>query len=804
MKKIMKIILGIVLVLIIVAGITWFGFLKPDPPPISPEDRAQVYLMPLPLKLTLNSGQFVIGSDLGHIFKEISTSRLEGIVNRFYSRLGSQIGISFKDGNAKKLILDCQNASNNYPSILDDESYSLSVNNNEIMLSANSETGILYGLESLLQLAKEENGQWIFPALNLIDKPRYPWRGLMIDVARHWIPKKVILRNLDAMAAVKMNVFHWHLTEYQGFRIESKIYPKLHEMGSEGNYYSQEDIKEVINYAADRGIRVIPEFDMPGHTTAWFVGHPELATIPGTYVLDTVFGVLDPVMDPTKNKVYDFLDNFIGEMAALFPDEYIHIGGDEVNPKQWEENTEIQEYMEDKRFSDHHELQAHFNTRLQNILEKHGKKMMGWDEIIHPDLPKNNIAVQSWRNHKSLWDAASNGNKAVLSAGYYLDHKQSSAFHYKVDPLVITGAVTIEIDSTNWKGWDCKMYVRDMEMESSLYLFGEGDNLRGIMNFMDSSSGFTNIDVNSGILIFDYESPFGDISYELEVKGDSIKGEAKVALFTIDIKGKRTGGTDMVDGKPLPKFEKIEPLTSEQSKNILGGEACMWSEMVDEITIESRIWPRAAVIAEKLWSPKELTQDVTDMYRRLIKLDDGLAGLGLQHQASSEILIRDMVEEADVEPLLTLVSILQEDKLFNRMKIYVPELYTKTPLNRIVDAARPESYVAYNFNNDVDLWIETKNKDAESRIIHSLEIWSTNHTELALAFKNVEHLKEVEPHSKHLSELSKLVLNAILYPESLKNRNPEIESLLKKGAMSYGGTVLPIMNGMRKILGNEN
>jgi len=339
-----------------------------------------------------------------------------------------------------------------------------------------------------------------------------------------------------------------------------------------------------------------------------------------------------------------------------------------------------------------------------------------------------------------------------------------------------------------------------MEIESSLYLFGDGDNLRGIMNFMDNASGFKDVAENSSTLVFDHESPFGDISYELDVKGDSINGEAKVALFTIDIKGKRTGGSDMVGGKLLPKFEKIEPLTTEQTKNILGGEACMWSEMVDERTIESRIWPRAAVIAEKLWSQKELTQDVTDMYRRLIKLDDRLTELGLQHQAISDEIIVEIVAEPYIAPLRTLVGLLQEDKLFNRMVIYEPELYTTTPLNRIVDAARPESYLTYQFNQLVDSWVETKNKDTEAIIIEYLKKWSKNYAELSPAFENTERLKEVEPHSKHLSELSKLGLIAISDPKSLTDKKVEIDSLLKNTTKSYGGTILSVESGLRKII----
>ncbi len=802
MKKFLKIFFGIIVILSFIAAIAWFGFLKPKPPSISPEDRAQIQLMPLPAELSLKKGEFIIAQDLGYSFKETSSPRMEKAIDRFYSKLSSKTGISFEGKSVPVLILDCKNTGKQYPTLDDDESYSISITSNEIIISANFETGIIFGLESLLQLAKEQDSGWIFPAMELNDQPRYPWRGLMIDLGRHWIPKKVILRNLDAMASLKMNVLHLHLSEYQGFRVESKQFPKLHGMGSEGNYLSQKDTKELIEYAADRGIRVVPEFDLPGHATSWFIGHPELASAAGPYELDTKFGISDPVMDPTKEIVYEFLDQFFEEMASLFPDEYLHIGGDEVKPKHWDENLDIQKFMQENDLAGDHELQAYFNIRLQKILEKHGKQMMGWDEIIHPDLPKDGIAVQSWRSQKSLWEAAANGNKAVLSAGYYLDHKQSAAYHYNVDPMIIPNAVTFDIDSTNWKMWDCKLYVKDLELEGSMYLFGEGENLRGIMNFMEDATGFTDAVLKDGSLVFSHESQFGNVKYDLNMLGDSIIGEAKIALFSIVVKGHKVGGSDMSDGKALPNFDKIEALTPEQEDNILGGEACMWTEMVDAKTIESRIWPRAGAIAEKLWSPMELTTDETDMYRRLIVLDDNLEKLGLKHKESSDLLIRDMVEEKYVEALQTLVGVLQEDILFNRMIIYDPELYTYTALNRIVDAARPESYIAYEFDKDVDLWIEIKDEEAKTRLVRSLEIWSGNYEALASAFESEAGLKEVELHSVNLSELSKLGLEAINDPGSLKNRNEKINRLLEKGANAYGGMILPVTKSITKLVEN--
>ncbi len=818
MKKFFKVLGIIVLLLIIGAAIAWFGFLKPEPPPISDEDRAKIALIPLPSEMELGNGNFLIDMNFGHSLKGVSNTKIEKALYRFYNRLAIATEISFKNKEGTSLIINCKRVTEEYPSIKDDESYTLKISDSKIELTANSDTGILYGLESLLQLAKQEIDYWVFPELELKDNPRFPWRGLMIDAARHWVAKETILRNLDAMAAVKMNVFHWHLTEYQGFRIESKKYPKLHEMGSQGNFYSQEDVKEIIDYAADRGIRVIPEFDVPGHTTAWFVGHPELASAPGPYVLDSVFGILDPVMDPTRDEVYDFLDGFIGEMAELFPDEYVHIGGDEVKTAQWDTNDSIQNFMKKNNIADSHELQAYFNIRLQKILKKHGKKMMGWDEIIHPDLPKDGIAVQSWRSHKSLWDAARSGNRAVLSSGYYLDHKRPAAYHYSVDPMKIEGGVTIDIDSTNWKGYQCKLYVQGTEIDGHVYFFGEGENLRGVMNFMETATDFSNVEMDGTTMNFSAEASVGTINYELTTMADSLIGEASIAMFTIDVKGKQTGGSDMPDGEALPKFEKIQPLTIGQQKNILGGEACQWSEMVDDRTIDSRIWPRAAVIAEKLWSPQELTDNADDMYRRLIVFDNGLVEVGMQHRSSGPEIVRTIVQEPYQEPLQTLVDVLQEDEFFNRMMIYDPQLYTTTPLDRIVDAARPESYVAYAFNKDVDAWLDEGDANAKNRIEDQLKTWSENHTKLLPVFglpekyiednslsyqhkksddlESYKRLKEIEPHSINLSALSAWALDA-LEGKSIK---VETDSLFNEASKGHGGTTLPIESGLKKLI----
>lgn len=824
--KALKVILGIVLLLVLTGLIAWFGFLRPEPPSISDADRAKIVLMPLPSEMEIKEGFFVLDNDFGHTYRGPGSQKIERALDRFHTRLNTITGIPGERKKGSALQIDCKVAGSAYPNLDSDESYSLKITSSGIRLSAPTEIGIFHGLESLLQLVEQHTGGWAFAHMELTDRPRYPWRGIMIDAARHWIPKEVILRNLDAMAAVKMNVLHLHLTEYQGFRIESKKFPKLHEMGSNGKYYSQEDIQEIINYAADRGIRIVPEFDVPGHSTSWFVGHPELASAPGPYVLDSVFGILDPVMDPSKEETYAFLDEFFGEMAQLFPDEYLHIGGDEVKTKQWEENSEISKFMEENDIGDYHELQAHFNIRLQKILETHEKKMMGWDEIAHPQLPKEGIVVQSWRSQKSLWDAAKAGNKAVLSTSYYLDHKLSAGSHYKVDPLVIPSAVTIDVDSTNWKAWDSKMYVQGTEMEGALYLFGEGETLRGIMTFMDNATSFTEAHLEAGRLKFTLETAFGKVDHDLTMSGDSLNGTASLAIISIDFKGKRIGGSDMAEGITLPKFEKIEPLTEAQEKLILGGEACMWTEMVGDRTIESRIWPRAAAIAEKLWSPKPLTTNGDDMYRRLMVLDKNLETMGIQHIANREALLKEMVPPSYLEPLQELVAVLQEDKFFNRMTLYDPQLYTSTPLNRIVDAAPAESYVGYRFNKDVDLFLEAADPDAKRRIEAQLEAWSQNHDKLLPLFGTVENfmedeertlpvslsayaekvklLREIEPHSLNFSELSELALQVLTSSPKTAGEQQQLDSLISKAGEAQGGTLLSVADGLSKLIEIEH
>ncbi len=408
-----------------------------------PQMQEQYPLMPWPANLAPKPGTVPINSSFsvglsGAGSKDV---RIVHAVDRLFVRLSRQTGIPLQrqivapDGAT--LVIIVEERDHRAPQRLgDDETYSLETNNGRIRLSADKPLGVIRGLETFLQLVEQNSSSIGFsiPGISIRDIPRFPWRGLSLDVSRHFIPPEQIERTIDGLAAVKLNVLHWHLSDDQGFRVESKRYPRLQRYGSDHMFYTQVEIKRILAYARDRGVRIVPEFDMPGHVSSFLPGYPYLGTGAKSYEIVRGSGIFAHLFDPTKESTYRFLNGFIGEMANLFPDEYFHIGGDEVDPKEWMDNPRIREFMRKHALADGKALQTYFERRVLKIVTRHHKHMVGWDEILQPDLPKS-IVVQSWRGQASLWQAARGGFQGILSAGYYLDLMYPARYHYSIDPM---------------------------------------------------------------------------------------------------------------------------------------------------------------------------------------------------------------------------------------------------------------------------------------------------------------------------------------------------------------------------------
>jgi hexosaminidase len=602
----------------------------------------------MPASVQVGAGQMPITQSFSVAVSGAHDASLDEEVQRFQTQLSRQTGIPFrpKSGAAPTLQIHADHSRQAIQKLGEDESYELTVTDSGAKLTAPTTLGVMRGLQTFLQLVQITPTGFAVPAVTIKDSPRFPWRGTLIDVSRHFIPIDVLKRNIDGMAAVKLNVLHWHLSDDQGFRVESKVFPRLTGAGSDGMFYTQEEIREFIAYAHDRGVRVMPEFDIPGHGRSWFLGYPELSSGAGPYTLEGGGpGYIDPIMDPTRETTYKFLEKFVAEMARLFPDAYFHIGGDEVDGKQWDANPQIQAFIHAHGMKNNQDLQAYFNQRLQKIVAKNHKIMVGWDEILHPDLPKT-IVVHSWRGQKSLAEAAKQGYSGLLSFGYYLDLMWPAARHYAVDPM----------------------------------------------------------------------------------SGDAAN------------------------------------LTPEEQKRILGGESCQWAEWVTLENIDSHIWPRNAAIAERLWSPQNVT-DVPSMYARMNAVSLDLEFLGLTHRSARQHMLHRMAGTADINALRNLADVVEPVKDYNRWDDAKGPIDFHAPLTRMIDAVYPESDIARHFGDLVQTFVQSGYKDqaVEAQIRTWLTTWRDNDARLHPLLAQTFLLQEDVPLSQNLSAVGTAGLQALDY-----------------------------------------
>jgi hexosaminidase len=341
------------------------------------------------------------------------------------------------------------------------EAYALVADSAGVRITARDYPGIFYGIQTLRQIVASSGGGWTVPAVHIVDRPRFSYRGLHLDVSRHFFPAAFVKRYIDLMARYKLNRFHWHLTDDQGWRIEIKRYPRLTSVGGYrketevaknrepyvgdgtpyGGYYTQEEIKDVVAYAAERHVTVVPEIEMPGHALAALAAYPDLACTPGPFALGTHWGVFEDIFCPTPH-TFDFLEHVLSEVMELFPGPYIHVGGDEVPKRRWHESATAQAVMRREGLTTEDQLQSYFTRTIEAFLRSHGRRLVGWDEILEGGIPQE-ATVMSWRGMDGGIAAAQSGHDVIMTPGneVYFDYYQGDP---EFEPLAIGGYTPLD------------------------------------------------------------------------------------------------------------------------------------------------------------------------------------------------------------------------------------------------------------------------------------------------------------------------------------------------------------------------
>ena len=389
----------------------------------------EINIIPKPKSLIVNEGTFKLNASTKILYKEDAKQIAEYLNQIINPSTGFNLNLNEWNNKVEdnSIIISISNTNGDYGK----EGYTLVVNKNNVMIEASELNGLFYGIQSLRQLlpieieskTKVENVEWKIPCVVILDEPEFSWRGLNLDCCRHFMTKEFVKRYIDLLAYHKFNTLHWHLTEDQAWRIEIKKYPELTKKGAfrtyddgsvYGGYYTQKDIKEVVEYAAGRFINIVPEIEMPGHSTAAISCYPEISCTGGPFEVGTFWGIYYDIYCAGNEKTFQFLEDVISEVVDLFPGKYIHIGGDEAPKNRWKECSKCQQRIKDEGLADEHELQSYFVKRMEKFINSKEKQIVGWDEILEGGLAPE-ATVQSWRGVKGAIDAAKQGHDVIVS-----------------------------------------------------------------------------------------------------------------------------------------------------------------------------------------------------------------------------------------------------------------------------------------------------------------------------------------------------------------------------------------------------
>ena len=633
-------------------------------------ERPAAVLALLPRPLSIEAGESWLRANENFRIEWLGRrdTFLSHAVSRFQADVSRRTGRTASGTGAARLVIDCRGNGAATPAADLREDYSLVVTKDAATLTADAPAGVLRGLATLRQAVTDAPGGFAVPAMVIEDAPRFAWRGVMIDVARHFYSLEALRRQVDMMERVKLNVLHLHLSDDEGFRVESRLYPKLHQ-GSAPAFYTQTEIRELVAYAADRGVRIVPEFDVPGHALAMLRAYPEYASGP----VDGRDEASSAALDPSNAATFTFLDRLFGEMASLFPDRHFHVGGDEISSTGWKESARIQQFMRTNNLPTVSALASYFFERVRKSVAARGQTVVGWEEVARTSIP-NDVVVQAWRSSSAVARVTSRGNRVIATCGYFLDKLWAAEDHYRVDPADPTacGLTHQQYADAKAKGLPAEILSEDLVIDPSLSLSPEAEAL------------------------------------------------------------------------------------------VLGGEAALWSELVTEEMLDGRLWPSAAAIAERLWSPAAL-RDGEDMQRRLMVAHDGLRVAGLLDDANRRKMAARLAP-GESEPVALLLDLVAPVRNHAHDRLRMARLRGRAPvaqeLNELADAASPNSLVALRFRMSVERFV-SGDRSGVAALKAELRSWQDNHERFRVAARDRPLLEVALPISADVSALSTIGLEAI-------------------------------------------
>ncbi|WP_286233889.1 beta-N-acetylhexosaminidase [Thalassotalea sediminis] len=705
-------------------------------------------IMPYPQSVKFNEQQLAVPEKLSITIEGMSQQRsgaLRTLLTSQVKAMGWQI--SAVDDNVLSIVFIVNNGKTldyQMPALGTDEGYQLDIRKQQITITAATDFGALHGAATLSQLLYQAKNEQSLSAVSIKDAPRFPWRGFMLDSVRHFMSIDTVKRQLRGMAAAKLNVFHWHLTDDQGWRIALDSYPKLHQLASDGQFYTKAEIRDVVKYASSLGIRVVPEFDVPGHASAIAVAYPHLMSEQKDYQMEDGWGVFEPLLDPSNLEVYIFIDSVVKELTELFPDQYLHIGGDEVDPEQWNNSLHIQTFMQENDLKDAQAIQVFFNQKVEAILASHNRKMMGWDEVFHQDLPQN-IMVQSWRGMESLSKIAVNGYQGLLSTGFYIDQPQSSAYHYRnellqqrprsaVQPAEDQQVVAYQFEMPRLKGSAVKgTLAMVMKNDYVLHAYVKLNN-----NHFKKATLDRHLVLQTGEVNFSIDSWMGPTRGEFLLTEDKQEGRILIGntYYPVSI-----SSIDAFDYSQVELLPNISPIAA---RNILGGEATLWSELVTDNNVDLRAWPRLFVIAERFWSAKS-QKNIDNMFTRLVVLDDFASQIGMQHRQQYRSGLQSLVfSKTDISPLVLLAEQLEPANYYTRhhIKFQQGKYHQNAPLNRFVDYLPVESTALIKMRQQLKAY-QQGDKSALQAIVDQLRVWHFNFDKVVSLIKVAPKLDDL-------------------------------------------------------------